>query len=112
MFLCSLHPATNQRAFSKLSPKTNFQITFLPRRRTKTMPHGSNRSTNHCHATQQNEKKNSTLVIPNIANYPGMGLRIVLQSGCPKSYAYSTRFTFTNIHAFSRIQTQYLRNSS
>ncbi|GFU79144.1 hypothetical protein TNCV_2136671 [Trichonephila clavipes] len=28
--------------------------------------------------------------MPNITDYPDMGLRTVLQSGCPKSNAYST----------------------
>ncbi|GFU36607.1 hypothetical protein TNCV_802651 [Trichonephila clavipes] len=34
------------------------------------------------------ECKNSTFVMPYIADYPDMGLRAVLQSGCPKSNAY------------------------
>ncbi|GFT91209.1 hypothetical protein TNCV_4044431 [Trichonephila clavipes] len=88
--LCALHPATNQRAASKLTTKPSFQTTFSPRRRTKAMTPGSHQSTNHRHATQQDEKKkNSTLVMPNNADYPDMGLRTILQPGCPKSNTYS-----------------------
>ncbi|GFW81872.1 uncharacterized protein TNCV_2885461 [Trichonephila clavipes] len=34
--------------------------------------------------------QNTTFVMPNTTDYPDMGLRTVLRSGCPKSNAYST----------------------
>ncbi|GFU98763.1 hypothetical protein TNCV_1214791 [Trichonephila clavipes] len=53
---CSLYPASNQRATSKLSAKPKNSKTFHPDEGTIATPPGFHRSTNRHHATQQNGK--------------------------------------------------------
>ncbi|GFV36016.1 hypothetical protein TNCV_2867741 [Trichonephila clavipes] len=56
---CSLYPASNQRAASKLSDKPKTLKNFPPRRSTVATPPGFHRPTNRRHATQQKEKPHS-----------------------------------------------------
>ncbi|GFT39578.1 hypothetical protein TNCV_1862101 [Trichonephila clavipes] len=56
---CSLYPASNQRAASKLSVKPKNFKNFPPRRSTLATPPGFRRQTNRRYATQQKEKPHS-----------------------------------------------------
>ncbi|GFV81062.1 uncharacterized protein LOC103524116 [Trichonephila clavipes] len=56
---CSLYPASNQRAASKLSVKSKNPENFPPRRSTIATPPRFHRSTNRHHATQQKGKHHS-----------------------------------------------------
>ncbi|GFV32256.1 hypothetical protein TNCV_1675421 [Trichonephila clavipes] len=61
---------------------------FPSRRSTLATPPRFHRPTNRRHATQQT--KNPLSSSPTSKFYQDMGLRTVLQSGCPKENAYST----------------------
>ncbi|GFU59434.1 hypothetical protein TNCV_2299811 [Trichonephila clavipes] len=56
---CSLYPASNQRAASKLSVKPKNSKKFPPRRSTVATPPEFYRPTNRRYATQQKEKPHS-----------------------------------------------------
>ncbi|GFT24835.1 hypothetical protein TNCV_3021261 [Trichonephila clavipes] len=56
---CSLYPATNKRAVTKLSAKSNTFPNSPSRRSTDATPPGSLRPSNRRHATKQNVKLHS-----------------------------------------------------
>ncbi|GFT44794.1 hypothetical protein TNCV_2845601 [Trichonephila clavipes] len=56
---CSLYPASNQRAVTKLSAKSRKLENPPSRRSTEATPPGFHRPSNHRHATKQNAKHHS-----------------------------------------------------
>ncbi|GFX31688.1 hypothetical protein TNCV_4082121 [Trichonephila clavipes] len=61
---CSLYPASNQRAVSKLTVKPKNSENFPPRRSTIATPPGFHRSTNRRHAITQQKGKHHSRHVP------------------------------------------------
>ncbi|GFU84467.1 hypothetical protein TNCV_1567421 [Trichonephila clavipes] len=85
---CSLHQQPIREQALNSPPCQISQQLFCPDEGSKPRLPDPINSTNHRHATQQNAKLHFRYA--QHRRLPDMGLMTVLQSGCPKSNAYST----------------------
>ncbi|GFT24268.1 hypothetical protein TNCV_2064891 [Trichonephila clavipes] len=97
---CSLYPASNQRAASKLSVKPKTLKKFPPRRSTVATPPRFHRPINRRHATQQKEP-------PPLSSCPAsktcsdMGLRTVFTAQMPKQKRLFNAYSDSSVQVCS-----------